>query len=65
MKKKLSIALLSGLAPFLFIWIAWVMTAFSFDVHDVFQSSAFWYISGIYWFVYACMILPVLDAFDQ
>ena len=65
MKKKLSIALLSGLAPFLFIWIAWVMTAFSFDVHDVFQSSGFWGPSVLYWLVWVCMIFPVLDAFDQ
>jgi hypothetical protein len=37
------------------------MTAFSFDVYDVFHSNAFWGVGIIYWFIWLCLIGMVLD----
>jgi hypothetical protein len=67
MKKKMNISravtvsTLTGLAPFLLVWIAWVMTALSFNVQDIFQSGGFWFISSIYWMIWFCMIGVVID----
>ena len=62
MKKiRIKVFVLTMLAPFLVIWIAWIMTAFSFDVYDVFQHGAFWGISMIYYFLWICLIGMVMD----
>jgi len=62
MKKiKMKVFVLTMLAPFLAVWIAWIMTALSFDIHEVFQSGAFWGISVIYYFLWLCLIGMVID----
>ena len=62
MKKiKMSVFTVTMLAPFLLVWIAWIMTAFSFDARSVFQEGAFWGISIIYWFIWLCLIGMVID----
>lgn len=62
MKKiKRNVFVLTMLAPFLTVWMAWIMTALSFNIHQVFQHGAFWGISVIYWFIWLCLIGMVLD----
>ena len=62
MKKiRIKVFVLTMLAPFLAVWIAWVMTALSFDIREVFQSGAFWGISVIYYFLWLCLIGMVID----
>ena len=62
MKKiKMTVFTVTMLAPFLLVWIGWVMTAFSFNVYDVFHHNALWGISLIYWFLWLCLIGMVID----
>ena len=62
MKKiKRNVFVITMLLPFLTVWIAWIMTAFSFDARSVFQEGAFWGISIIYWFLWLCLIGMVID----
>jgi hypothetical protein len=66
MKKiKLSVFTVTMLAPFLLVWIGWIMTAFSFNVHDVFHSNAFWGVGLIYWFIWLCLIGIVIDELKE
>ena len=62
MKKiRIKVFVLTMLAPFLTVWMAWIMTALSFDVREVFQSGAFWGISVIYYFLWLCLIGMVIE----
>lgn len=66
MKKiKVNVFVITMLAPFLAVWIGWLMTAFSFDVHTVFQHPAFWGISVIYYFIWLCLIGMVIDGIKE
>jgi hypothetical protein len=60
MKKVLAFIILAIL-PFLLVWIAFLLTAFSFDAVTVFQGGGFWFFSVIYWFIFLCMIGTLLD----
>jgi hypothetical protein len=62
MKKVLAFIILAIL-PFILVWVAYLLTAFSFDAVTVFQSPAFWFMSVIYWFIFICTIGPMLDEF--
>jgi hypothetical protein len=61
--KKLLAFIVLAILPFILVWVAFFLTAFSFDVVQAFQSPAFWFISVIYWFIFICMIGPMLDEF--
>lgn len=37
------------LLPFIAVWVAYVLTAFSFDPKWVFVQDGFWGISIVYW----------------
>jgi len=66
MKKiKMSVFTVTMLAPFLLVWTAWIMTAFSFNAREVFQEGAFWGISIIYWFIWLCLIGMVIDGLKE
>jgi hypothetical protein len=68
MKKNLNyrrmwtVVFTTALLPFLLVWIAFLMTGFSFTPREVFQSSAFWCISFLYWTLWVCMIGFIADA---
>jgi len=62
MKKVLAFIILAIL-PFILVWVAFLLTAFSFDAVTVFQGGSFWFFSVIYWFIFICMIGPMLDEF--
>lgn len=62
MKKILTIIVLAIL-PFILVWVAFFLTAFSFNTTEVFQSQMFWLLSIVYWFVFTCMLGPLLDEF--
>lgn len=57
--RKIKILAIVFLLPFLLVWVAFVMTAFSFNPRDVFTGAAFWGMSVLYWFV-TLMISPVI-----
>ena len=63
MYKKLLAFIVLAILPFILVWVAFLLTAFSFDVVAVFQGGSFWFISVIYWFMFLCMIGPMLDEF--
>jgi uncharacterized membrane protein len=65
MSKKLTAALALFIAPFLIIWISWIMTACSFSHAEVFTCGAFWFVTGIYWFMYLCMIGPIVELLNE
>jgi len=49
MNKKLLIVLTLCALPFLSVWFAWILTALSFNIKEIFQSGDFWGISMLYW----------------
>jgi hypothetical protein len=61
--KKLLVAIILAILPFILVWVAFFLTAFSFDAVIVFQGGAFWFLSVIYWFIFVCTIGPMLDEF--
>ena len=50
---------LSAVLPFFLVWAAWILTAFSFDPRETFQSAAFWGLTVCYYVIYLCMA-PVM-----
>jgi hypothetical protein len=62
MKKKYFFYLTIVL-PFFLVWAAWVLTAFSFDPREVFQTAAFWGLTMCYYFVYLFIAPTMYDAF--
>jgi len=63
--KKLSIVLAFAALPFLLVWAAFILTAFNFNPHDVFNEGAFWGLSGMYWFLYICLIPLIVEMVDE
>ena len=61
MSKKLKIAVILAILPFVLVWAAALLTAFSFSPREIFQCGGFWFISGIYWVLYLCIIGLVLE----
>lgn len=57
--RKIKILAIVFLLPFLLVWVAFIMTAFSFNPKDVFTGTAFWGMSFVYWYV-ASMLLPTI-----
>lgn len=71
MKKNLNyrrmwtVVLISAIIPFLLVWVAFLMTGFSFSPHEVFQATAFWGFSSFYWTLWVCMIGFIANAVLQ
>lgn len=63
--KKLFIVLTFAALPFLLVWAAFILTAFNFNPHDVFNKGAFWGLSGMYWFLYVCLIPIIVEVIDE
>lgn len=59
--KKLFILLTTAAIPFLLVWIAFILTGFSFNPIEVFQNGPFWGISTIYWLIWVCMLGPIVE----
>ena len=47
--KKITYYTVIVLLPFLIVWIAFIMTGFSFNPREVFQRESFWGLSVLYW----------------
>lgn len=47
--------IIAYLIPFIAVWVAWIMTAFSFDIRMVFSDGNFWGISVCYWVIVASL----------
>jgi hypothetical protein len=65
MKKKHVYSILVVLLPFLCVWTAFIATAGAFSVQDVFQSSAFWNISLVYWIMFQWLPLYAISESNQ
>jgi hypothetical protein len=65
MSKKLKIALFFAILPFVLVWAAGLLTAFSFSPREIFQHGAFWFISMVYWFLYICLIGALLQDIEN
>lgn len=63
--KKLLILLSTAALPFLLVWAAFILTGFSFNPIDMFQSGTFWGISVMYWFLYTFLIGLIVDVIDE
>jgi hypothetical protein len=62
--KKFSILLATAALPFLLVWAAFFLTGFSFTPKDVFQDGTFWGLSMMYWFLWICMVGPIVELID-
>lgn len=63
--KKLSILLATAALPFLLVWAAFLLTAFSFNPVEMFQGGTFWGVSVIYWLLWVCMMPLIVDMVDD
>ncbi len=63
--KKLYIAILSAILPFLLVWAGFILTGFSYNPVEVFQGGAFWGLSIMYWLLWICMIGFILEMVDE
>jgi hypothetical protein len=61
MNKKTIAYAVTLLAPFLVVWVAYIMTGFSFSTHDVFTSDMFWFLSVIYWVLFMWIPCGVIE----
>lgn len=60
MKKK-HYQLITLFFPFIVVWMSWLLTAFSFDVREVFKTEQFWTFSVFYYVVFAWIPLFYLN----
>ena len=51
--------IISLLVPFIATWTMWLCTACSFDIKFIFNTPMFWFLSGIYWFMWL-MLSPAI-----
>jgi hypothetical protein len=51
--------------PFFLVWTAFILTGLSFNPREVFQSGAFWGISGIYWLLWVCISPLILEIINE
>lgn len=65
MKRKLFIITVIYLLPFILVWIAFVMTAFSFNPREIFSEGAFWGIGTMYWLVTFCISPVIIEAINE
>ena len=63
--KKFSIFCSTACIPFFLVWIAFILTGFSFTPKDIFQSGGFWFVSGIYWFLWLAMSPHIMDVINE
>lgn len=61
MREFLRLFIPAFVAPFALVWAAWLLTGFSFQVKDAFNSAPFWIISVFWWFVTTCVIASYVD----
>jgi hypothetical protein len=63
--KKFIIFCSTALIPFIIVWVAFVMTGFSFIPREIFQYGGFWFLSGIYWFLWIAMSPYIMDMINE
>jgi len=64
MKLKVRVTLVTLILPFLLVWAGWLLTGFSYNPRDIFQGGAFWFVSGIYWFLWTGLIAVVISELE-
>lgn len=63
--KKIHFFYLTTVLPFFLVWAAWLLTAFSFDPRETFQTAAFWGLTVCYYFVYLCIAPVIYETFAK
>ena len=63
--KKLQVLCATAALPFLLVWAGFILTGFNFNPSDVFNSGAFWGLSGIYWFLWLCLMPLIVEMVDE
>ena len=63
--KKFFILMATAALPFLLVWAAWILTAFNFNPHNVFNEGAFWGLSSMYWFLWVCLVGLIVELIDE
>jgi hypothetical protein len=63
MKKGIIMAVTAAL-PFLLVWAAAILTAFSFNPINVFQDGNFWGLSVMYWLLWVCLSPLIYEMID-
>ena len=63
--KKLAILGATAALPFLLVWAGFLLTAFNFNPHDVFNQGAFWGLSVMYWFLWVCLSPLIVELIDE
>lgn len=48
--------------PFIIIWVAYLLTGFSFSPQEVFNNGMFWVLSVIYW---VCTLVATGSIMDE
>ena len=63
--KKFIIFLSTACIPFLLVWGSFILTGFSFNPREIFQSGGFWGISCMYWLLWVCMSPLIMEAINE
>lgn len=59
------VLLTTAALPFLLVWAAFILTGFSFNPREMFQSGPFWGVSVIYWMLWVCLLGLIVEMVDQ
>lgn len=63
--KKFMIFCSTAAIPFILVWAGFILTAFSFSPREIFQSGAFWGLSGMYWFLWIAMSPYIMEIINE
>lgn len=63
--KKFIVLLATAALPFLLVWMAFILTGFSFNPREIFQAGSFWGISAMYWVLWVCLLGMIVELIDQ
>lgn len=63
--KKIKILAIVYSMPFSLVWIGFILSAFSYNPREVFQSEVFWGVSTVYWFVIFCLTGMIVEVINE
>lgn len=63
--KKFIIFCSTAAIPFMLVWIAFILTGFSFNPRDIFQGGGFWIISCVYWFFWMYFNPDIIEVINK
>ena len=63
--KKFIIFCSTACVPFILVWLGFLLTAFSYNPIEIFQSGTFWGISVLYWLLWVCMSPLIMEIINE